>query len=101
MAQRFFVTIFAPDLAALRALGKYGLDLAPTSRREHLKLSVSGLVTDAEIKKLRRARYRVEVGEEYVEQGRLSDERERAAALPEVMGANEWLESFNRRKGGK
>jgi hypothetical protein len=95
MERRFFVTIFAPDQSALADLGKYGLDLFPASRRGRVEISVGGLLGEASIKKVRRAGYRVEVLEEYIEQAR----RTAGHAPPvEVMDAREWLESFNRRK---
>jgi len=102
MERRFFVTIFAPDQSALADLGKYGLDLFPASRRKRGEFSADGLLDEASIKKMRRVGYRVEVREEYIEQGRRSagqaDRIEEQAPPVEVMDAREWLESFNRRK---
>lgn len=97
MERRFFVTVFAPDEAALSALGKYGLDLFPSSSRKRKKLAIDGLLGEAQIKKLERAGYRVEVRKEHVEQAQQSGLEAQSSPIP-IMDDKEWLKAFKRRK---
>lgn len=98
MERRFFVTIFAPNQSAFTDLRKYDLDLFGGSSRKRGESSIGGLLSEANIKKVRRAKYRVEVHEEYVEQARQSAAQSAQSAPVEVMDDREWLEAFYGRK---
>lgn len=70
MQRRFFVTIFAPDRKALATLRRLELDLFGVTPKARGESSAGGLLTEADIEQARGAGFRVEVHEEYVEQGR-------------------------------
>ena len=104
MERRFFVTIFAPNQSALADLGRLELDLFGVSSRTQGESFTGGLLTEASIEQLRKAVYRVEVHEEYIEQARQVEIEEQAGRKGsqsppvEVMDDKAWLEEFNRRK---
>ena len=97
MDKRFFVTIFAADQAALKALTRLDLDLFGSSSPKRGESSVGGLLTEAQIKDVKKAGYRVEVHDEYVEQSRMSEMDAQGPAI-QVMDDKEWLKAFYDRK---
>ena len=97
MEQRFFVTIFAADQSAFRDLTNLNLDLFGTSTSKRGESSVGGLLTKAQIKKVEKAGYRVEVHQEYVEQARVSGIKT-SSQVVEVMDDKQWLEAFYNKK---
>lgn len=115
MQRRFFVTIFAPDQKAFVALRRLDLDLFSLPSNKRGEASIGGLLTEADIERVRGAGYRVQIVEEYVEQGRKQAKksagkmaaRDAAEAagqggtpVPPVQTMNDkaWLKEFNRRK---
>jgi hypothetical protein len=97
MEQRFFVTIFAADQTALKGLTRLDLDLFGTSSPKRGEASVGGLLTEAQIKQVEKAGYRVKVHEEYVEQSRMSGMDAQQHSV-EVMDDEQWLKAFYDRK---
>lgn len=97
MEKRFFVTIFAADQTALKNLTRLDLDLFGSSSPKRGEASVGGLLTEAQIKQVKKAGYRVEVQDEYVEQSRLTGLAAEGQSI-EVMDDKQWLEAFYNRK---
>jgi hypothetical protein len=100
MERRFFVTIFARNRSALDKLIRLDLDLFGVTPQARGESTVSGLVTEASIDELRKARFRVEVHDEYVEQARMKQTRAKGkqeSPVP-IMDDKAWLKEFNRRK---
>jgi hypothetical protein len=93
MEQQFFVTIFAPNTAALADLQRFELDLFGMSGREGGEARIGGLLREADIEEVRKAGFRVQVHEEYVEQGRPTGKQ-----VPPVETTDDkaWLEAFQR-----
>lgn len=104
MERRFFVTIFAPRQSALAKLQRLNLDLFGISSRKRGESSLGGLLTEANIEEVRKAGFRVEVHQEYIEQARQSElakqagQTEEPSPPVEIMDDKAWLEEFNRRK---
>ena len=98
MERRFFVTIFASNKSALADLQRLNLDLFGLSARARGESSIGGLLTEANIEQLRKAGYRVEVHEEYIEQARLAQADRRGEPPVPIMDDKAWLREFNRRK---
>jgi hypothetical protein len=98
MQRRFFVTIYAPTRAALADLQKLDLDLFGASAAEGGEARIGGLLTENSIEEVRKAGFRAEVHEEYVEQARQAQNR---IAPIEVMDDKTWLEEFQSRKKRK
>jgi hypothetical protein len=97
MERRYFVTIFAPDKSAFKGLANLNLDIfgSPVTRRG--ESSIGGLLSDDNIKQVKKAGFRVEVHDEYVEQARMSG-LDAAAQSVQTMDDKQWLESFYSRK---
>jgi hypothetical protein len=95
MEQRFFVTIFGASRSALADLLKLELDLFGMSAGEEVGARIGGLLTEASIEEVRKAGFRVDVHEEYVEQARQTGKQ-----VPpiETMDDKAWLEEFERRR---
>ncbi|MCI0428385.1 MAG: hypothetical protein L0Z46_10255 [Nitrospiraceae bacterium] len=87
MAQRFFVTVIAPNQRALVGLGKYDFDFfQPTARAtEDQQFMIEGLLTLEEIGHLVEDGYRVLVEEE---------SSKRARARQEVAEFPDWLKGM-------
>jgi hypothetical protein len=100
MERRFFVTIFSRNKSALADLRRLDLDLFGVAERARGESSIGGLLTEASIEQLRKAGYRVEVHEEYVEQARKSQahRKGRQSSPVPIMDDKAWLKEFNRRK---
>ncbi len=96
MERCFFVTIFAPSRSALANIHKLNLDLDlfGLSSREG-EASIDGLLTETQIEQVRKAGFRVEVKEEYVEQ---IDEKGNPLQPVQLMDDKAWLEEFYRSK---
>lgn len=100
MERRFFVTIFAPNQSALADLQRLDLDIFGVSSRKRGKSSTGGLLTETNIEQVRKAGFRVEVHEEYIEQARRKQSGRKGKQSPpvEIMSDKAWLKEFNRRK---
>ncbi len=115
MQRRFFVTIFAPNQKALVTIKRLDLDLFSIPSNKRGEASMGGLLTEADIEQVRGMGYRVEIQEEYVEQGRKQAKKSAGktalkdvAGLPvrvgtpvppvKTMDDKAWLKEFNRRK---
>lgn len=102
MERHFFVTIFAPNKSAFADLQRLNLDIFGGSSRG--ELAIGGLLTETNIKQVRRAGYRVEIHEEYIEQGRQAGLARDAGGSSkqsppvEIMDDKAWLKEFKRRK---
>ena len=89
MADRFFVTVFAPGKNRLAELQQFDFDLFhPTARATDLEATIEGLLTMQEVEQLVRRGYRVLVEEE-------SSKRARAHETIEV---GRWLEERRKRR---
>ena len=95
MERRFFVTIFAPNRSALEGLSRLDLDLFGASSGEGQEVNMGGLITESNIEEVRKAGFRVEVHEEYIEQARFADKKSSGI---DTMDDKAWLDEFNRRK---
>jgi hypothetical protein len=93
MERRFFVTIFAADSATLADLQRFELDLFGMSGREGGEARIGGLLREADIEEVRKAGYRVQIHEEYVEQGRQTGKQ---VPPVETIDDKTWLEAFQR-----
>ena len=94
MQRRFFVTIYAVSRSAFASLQGLDLDLFGAADIEGGGTRMGGLLTEADIEEVRKAGFRVEIHQEYIEQARQTENR---VPPVEVTDDKAWLEAFQRR----